>query len=320
MLKLDSNAISSISPEILKLKNLKGLSLGNNKSLGEQSVLEAIVYLKNINDAAVADALLKAADGNLLKPVSELRGDKLPIWKSTTHSFGFVNHTGTGATISDATKITADAGLKNSAIKLTLDLLYVEDYPGSGRHRVLIAFSGKNQINDDTREQVNYAVTKTVQEGQFAGTKSVPMVVGLRVGKEGVEFKCSTTNVKNENDEKMMEIMDSEVASDGLKLLSTVNPVIPIVSNLVSGIGKMFLTRNENKLIQDFNFGLDFGTNATKAKLAEGSYIVAQTGEDTFKWSDWKISDTNGNIVSKTNPDLRLPYNYLVFSISKVQL
>ncbi|WGQ10791.1 hypothetical protein QG516_03875 [Pedobacter gandavensis] len=183
----------------------------------------------------------------------------------------------------------------------------------------MVEFSGKNQISEETKEQVNYALTRTVQEGQFAGLRSVPMVVGLQIGTEGVEFKCTTTNVKNENDENLLAILDSDVASEGLKLLSTVNPVIPIVSNLISGIGKQFLTRNENKKVQEFIVGLDFSSSSTRAKLSQGSYIVAQTGDDPFNWSDWKISSNNGTIVSKATPSVKLPYNYLIFTISKVQ-
>lgn len=317
VLKLDSNAITSFSSDVLNLKNLREVSISDDV-IGKQTALQAAIYLNNIGDYETSKAILEESKNNVLTNLADMKATKLPIWKGTTHSIGFVTPNNNTTLITDATKVTADPLLKNSAVKLTLDLVYVEDYPGKGKHRILIEFSGKNQISDTEKEQVNYALTRSVQEGQFAGLKSVPMVVGLNIGKEGVEFQCATINVKNENDEKLMAILDSDVASDGLKLLNSVNPVIPIVSNLVSGIGKQFLTRNNNVKVQDFTIGLDFGASALKGKLAQGSYIIAQTGDDPFNWSDWEISSNNGTVVSKANPAKKLPYNYLVFSISKV--
>lgn len=316
VLKLDSNAITSISKEVLNLKNLKGLSISTDV-IGKQSALETVVYLNTIGDHIESKRILEGSKENLLVNLGEMDATNLPIWKGTTHSLGFINSAANATIISDATKIVADQLLKNSGVKITLDLLYVHDYPGNGRHRVLVEFSGKNQISEDTKEQVNYALTRTVQEGEFAGLRSVPMVVGLRVGGQGVEFKCTTINVKNENDENLMAILDNETTNEGLKLLSTVNPVIPIVTNLISGIGTQFLTRNDNKKIQEFNVGLDFGVVSTRAKLAQGSYIVAQTGKDSFNWADWELSANNGTILKKSDQS-KLPYNYLVFSVSKV--
>jgi hypothetical protein len=317
VLKLDSNFITSISSDIFLLKNLKDISL-SEKVIGKRSALEAIVYLNTIGDMDASKIILEASKENILVNLEGLEGAALPIWKGSTHSLGFIPSTSTTGAITDATRIVADQSLKNSAIKLTLDLLYVEDYPGKGRRKVLIEFSGKNQISEDVKEQVNYALTRNVQEKQFAGIRSVPMVVGLRVGKEGVEFKCTTTNVENENDEKLLSILDSEEAAQGLKLLNTLNPVIPIVTNLVSGIGKQILSRNENIPVQEFVMGLDLGTSLARAKLAQGAYIVAQTGPDHFDWSQWQMSPVNGTIVSKANPLQKLPYNFLIFTISKV--
>jgi hypothetical protein len=56
------------------------------------------------------------------------------------------------------------------------------------------------------------------------------------------------------------------------------------------------------------------------ARLAEGSYIAVQIPESfqtVWDWSEWVYKPTNGQIVNKANPTSLIPYNYLVYSVSR---
>jgi hypothetical protein len=68
--------------------------------------------------------------------------------------------------------------------------------------------------------------------------------------------------------------------------------------------------------------GLDFGKVPFGARLAEGAYIVVQipeTNKTVWDWSDWMYNPISGNIVNRTDSKQLVPYNYLVFSISRYE-
>jgi hypothetical protein len=74
--------------------------------------------------------------------------------------------------------------------------------------------------------------------------------------------------------------------------------------------------------VQDFYMGLNFGNILTRARLAEGSYLAVQipeTLETVWDWSDWLYNPNNGQGVNRIDPKQLIPYNYLVFSISRYE-
>lgn len=219
--------------------------------------------------------------------------------------------------INHAGNIKPDPSLKNSRIKITLDRLRVFDYPGNGIHHILFDFYAQNQVQGQT-EHLHFNQIYRVQEGEQAGIIGYPTFVGLHVGSEGVAFKCYTVNVKNEEDERLLEFLDGDIFKNGLQLIETVNPVVPIISSFAIGLTKMIARRNKNIPVQDFYMGLDFTGIRTRARLSQGSYISVQVPEaEKWDWSKWVYNPTNGQIVSKDDLSKTIPYNYLVFSVSK---
>jgi hypothetical protein len=247
----------------------------------------------------------------------------LAPYRFTTHAFGYIPKTQANATkpveIKYAGNIAADQSLKNSQIRVTLDRLRVADYPGDGMHHILFDFYAQHQVNADQREDLHFAQTYRVQEGQQAGIIGYPVFVGLNVGAEGVAFKCYTINVKNDDDEKLLGFMDSDIFKNGLKLIQGVNPILPIVTNFATGITKAIAGRNRNIPVQDFYMGLDFTNVATRARLAEGSYIAVQAPITGWDWSKWVYVPTTGEILSNDDSRQPIPYNYVVFGVSKMQ-
>jgi hypothetical protein len=64
---------------------------------------------------------------------------------------------------------------------------------------------------------------------------------------------------------------------------------------------------------------LDVRQIAPRPRLAEGSYIAVQIPETraAWNWQDWAFDPGTGSLVSTSQPDLLLPYNYIVVSISR---
>lgn len=257
--------------------------------------------------------------------LSWLFGDKEPAYKYTDHVFGYIPKASGGGgsgivDITDAGNITADENLKNANIKITLDRLRVFDYPGKGTHTVLFDFFAQHQTSVAGQSQdLHFAQNYRVQEGAGAGITGYPVFIGLKVGTEGVSFKCSTINVSNEDDQKILKFLGNDVFKKGLELIGTINPVIPVVSGFATGIVETFAHRHDNVPVQDFFMGLDFSSSATRAQLKEGSYIAIQVPDASqWDWTKWGFKPSIGQIVSKPSSG-GVPYNYIVFSISKMQ-
>ena len=188
-------------------------------------------------------------------------------------------------------------------------------------HRVLLHFFAQNQVAGKT-ENVHFNATYRVREGDHAGVQGYPIFVGLHVGSEGLNFKCRTINVRNDQDEAFLDLLESDVFRAGLKLATTAQPVIAPFSEMALGLAKAIGKRNRNVPVQDFDLGLDFSAIPLGARLAEGAYLAVQISESfqpIWDWSEWVYNPSSGQVVKKANPQQLIPYNYLVFSISRYE-
>ncbi|HEX6289863.1 MAG TPA: hypothetical protein VFZ66_11760 [Herpetosiphonaceae bacterium] len=245
-------------------------------------------------------------------------------WQHTTHAFGYLAPSAPGSTpqpIQHAGNIAPDPTLKNGRIKITLDRLRVASYPGGGIHRVLFDFYAQNQVADNV-EHLHFNSTYRVREGEQAAIIGYPVFIGLNVGTEGVAFKCFTVNVQNDDDEAMLDALDSDVFKAGLKLVDTLQPAIAPLSSMAFSLTKSIAARNRNVAVQDFYMGLDFGSLPMGARLAQGAYLAVQIPEQlqtVWDWSEWVYNPNNGQVVNKNNPAQIIPYNYIVFSVGKYE-
>lgn len=243
-------------------------------------------------------------------------------WQHTAHTFGYLAPASSSAgplEIRHAGNIDADQTLKNKRIKITLDHLRVAAYPGGGTHRVLLDFYGQNQAANNV-EHLHFNATYRVREGEQAAVIGFPIFVGLNVGNEGVAFKCFTVNVKNDDDESFLGFLESDVFKQGLKLVSTVQPAIAPFSAMALSLTKQIASRHRNVAVQDFYMGLDFSNIATRARLATGSYLAIQIPESlqtVWDWTKWVYNPATGHVVSKADLKELVPYNYLVYSVSR---
>ena len=135
-------------------------------------------------------------------------------------------------------------------------------------------------------------------------------------------LKCFTVNVANDADEAFLGFLESDIFKQGLKLATTAQPAIGLFSETALGLTKAIASRNRNVPVQDFYMGLDFTAVATGARLAVGSYVAVQIPETlqvVWRWDDWVFDPQNGRLVSRTDPTQLIPYNYLVFGISRYE-
>ena len=289
--------------------------------IGKLSHQEMVAALRELGDNETADAV-EAANSPFESTVKSLFQPK--PWQHTSYAFGYLPTNTAGQSeipIQHSGTVTPDLTLKNSQIKITLDCLRIASYPGGGTHQILFDFYAQNQLSGNV-EHLHFNNTYRVQEGQRAAILGYPIFIGLNVGNEGVAFKCFTVNVKNSQDESFLGFLDSDVFKSGLKLASALQPAIGPLSQMALGITKSIATHNNNKAVQEFYLGLDFSNVATRARLAEGSYLAVQIPESSeaiWDWSKWVYNPTNGQVTNKDNPQRLIPFNYIVFSISRYQ-
>jgi hypothetical protein len=244
-------------------------------------------------------------------------------WMKATHQFGYIAPRQAGSTEPQAIQypgaIAADPTLKNSRINIRLDRLRIHKYPGGGIHNIMVNFAARNQVAD-TQETVTFSQTYRVPEGQTAGIAGYPIFMGLNVSSQGVAFECSTVNVNNEADQAILAALESPPFQSGLSLLTTAQPVMAPFTEISLGVVKALVRRNENVPVQKFYLGLDFENGPLGIRLAEGNYIAAQVPSETaIEWHKWRCRADVGTIVQGADSLETLPYNYLVFRVSRYE-
>jgi len=240
-----------------------------------------------------------------------------PAWRHTSHSVGFIpaGASGDGA-IRHVGEGEADPSLKDARLRITLDGLRVADYPGGGIHRVLFNFFVQNRTGTGV-EDVNFNATYRVREGESAAVLNFPIFTGVAPRETGLVIRCYTVNVKNDNDELFLDLLESDVLRQGLTLAATAQPALGQLSSLAVGMAKAIATRRRNVPVQDVNLGLDFGGPVTGARLAAGSYVAVQMPtafQRAWRWPDWSYDAGSGQICNAAGE--LIPLNYFILGVS----
>lgn len=246
------------------------------------------------------------------------------------HQYGFIPRFDEGLgryqPIVAASSAPVEMALKNQRINIRLDYLRIYEYPrpllglGSNEHTILFTFEARNQLADDS-EAVAFNQTYRARSGQDVAVQGYPIFIGLGVGTEGVVLSCQTVNVGNSSDEELVEAINSDAATMGLNLLTTAQPALAPFVGVAKGLAVSLAARSRNQPVQDIRLGLDFEAGALGARLAVGSYVVAQVERaDDITWSDWAFDRQTGTIVrtelAEGEASYVLPYNAIVFRVS----
>jgi hypothetical protein len=286
-------------------------------------LISKLEELGEIETSSESSNKSKSVDDILSKDVFELLNSlqKRP-WSYTNHQFGYIAPRQAGSTEAQTIQypgsIAADSSLKNSPINIRLDRLRIYKYPGGGTHNVMVTFAAQNQVGD-TQEVVSFSQTYRVPEGNSAGIAGYPIFTGLNLGSQGIAFECSTINVKNEEDEAVLTLLESSTFKTGLELLTTAQPAIKPFTAISLGLVKGLAQKHKNVAVQKLYLGLDFEDAPMGLRLAEGNYIAVQVPqENTIDWNNWVYKPNLGTIVNKEN-NSGLDYNYFVFRVSRHQ-
>jgi hypothetical protein len=295
--------------------------------LGERPINEIISKLNEIGEVEVVSKL----NAYTKSPLASKSGRSIKPWLNTQHQYGFIPLYEPGSSrfhqIVSASNMQADESLRNQRINIKLGYLRVYEYPkpfiyfGKNKHIIYFTFEARNQIPNGG-EPVAFNQTYEATSGQDAAVTGYPIFIGLNVGLNGVEFSCKTVNVGNTNDKELVNAIYSDAMTSGLNLLTTAQPVLAPFVGIARGLCVSLAERSKNVPVQKFALGLDFETGATGARLATGSYVVAQVERaNEINWSDWKFDAETGTIVRTTLVDgvepYPLPYNAIVFRVSK---
>ncbi len=236
-------------------------------------------------------------------------GRKKRAWEHSEHLIGYIHVDGT---IESALSITSDASL--SKIDIRLDRLRVFDYPGRGRHFVLLTFKATNEMSG-SQETIAFNQTYLAQEKEAAGVTGYPIFRDLSVGRRGAALEVGTVNVKNENDERALSFLDSPEFNQGVQLLTTAQPALAPLTGVALGLTKLMLRSRQNVPVQQFYLGLDHDSpGTTGARLRKGPYIAVQAPD--ISWGDWRFESSSGRVVSATSGSLDISYNYLIFRVT----
>jgi hypothetical protein len=278
--------------------------------------------MREVGEDAAADALVGIAVPRPLAGALDFLPFRERLWAHTAHAFGYLAPAEPGPDllpIRHAGNMKADASLKGASLRIALNRLRVAQYPGGGTHHILFDFYARHRTPAGG-EDLHFNAVYRAREGEAAAVVGYPIFVGLGAGADGVAFRCFTVNVKNEQDEALIDFLDSDVFRAGLRLLSAAQPAMAPLSAMAFSLTKALAGRNRNVAVQDFYLGLDFGTDAMGARLALGSYLAVQipeTKQAVWDWDEWAYNPSTGQVVKKADKKELLPYNYVVFGISR---
>lgn len=285
-------------------------------SIGAQHHTAIASYLDEIGDADGAAALRSpgvAGQGLTMPGLTS-------AWQRTGVKVGFVR-TGISerqVAVMPASTMNPDRSLIGRKIKLSLDMFYIERYPGFGVHSVVCEFAGKNQ-SQGASEEVRFALSTRASDRSGSAIRGAPIFVGLTVGEDGLAFDGKTVNVGNSGDDWLINALGSESFRNGLSLVETVQPVLKPFAKLAADAVNAAARRNKNRQIAAFSIGLDFSKNATSSKLCLGSYVIVQGDDTEWAWDGVTLdTETNRLVVLATNEPLAR--NYMVIGVSAASI
>ena len=280
--------------------------------LGAEPPARIASYLEEIGDNEGARQFRSAGPG-----AQSLLSRSLPAYAMTGCSIGYVGEGSAGglSSIEPANALSADRSLIGTQIKVSLDRFYVHAYPGTGEHKILCEFGGKNQC-DGASEEVRFAMTLRARNGSGAAVSGSPIFVGLTIGEDGVSFQGRTIAVENSGDEWLLNALASDSFRSGLSLVASTQPVLKPFIKLTGEAVAATLRQRKNKLVMNFDLGLDFSGTATSAKIRHGSYVVVQGEQPDWDWGGIRLQPGTNTLV-RSDDGAALRQNYMILGVSK---
>lgn len=245
---------------------------------------------------------------------------KRSLYEAQELIFGYIEK---DKQIVPANSTSPQKNLANQRLDVTLARFHVERYPGSSRHVIQINFSVNHLVNladapaDSplSTESILYGYVVNAVDQQAVPLLGTAVFRGLNIQNE-LSMRINTLNLVDPVEENILNALQSDVMKSGLTLLATTNPIFPMVTELVQGATKLFLTRNRNKTIQQATLGFLINAARGDPKLREGSYVLIQADSDRCRLEDYYWNTERGRVERKDLQE-ELAYNYMVLSVKK---
>ncbi|MFM0485160.1 hypothetical protein PQQ81_31880 [Paraburkholderia strydomiana] len=281
-------------------------------SLGSRDDSAIVDYLMAIDDQDGARRILSQQPGGQGIFPSDT------AWKCSGLTLGFIEPASGQTTklpINAASLVQADRNLIGERIKISLDKFFVHSYPGSGEHTVLCEFAGKNQVPGEV-EELRFALRTKVRDNASASISGQPIFLGVTVGSNGISFEGRAINVCNSMDDIVLSALDSAAFKSGLSLIATAQPALKPFTGLAESVVKAALERRKNVQVHNFHLGLDFGGNASSVRLRVGSYVVVQSDDPSWDWTNWHWDRNTLSLQAKDDKGSAPKANYMVFGVT----
>lgn len=289
-------------------------------SLGSADNTTIADYLQLIGSRRKAEELLPGgASGNWL-------GSNLnKPWQATGMVVGYISpgQTGNQVPVTSAAAMEGDRALISTRVKISLDRFFVQEYPGSGTHKILCEFAGKNQVISNSRadkkskdaEEMRFAFNTQANDNAPASVSGHPIFLGVVVGSDGLSFEGRTVNVGSKINDAVQKMLGSPIFKNGLSLMTSAQPALKPFVGLAGSVVEAVAKSRGNYQVHNFNLGLDFSENVTSAKLRHGSYVIIQTNQTDWDWNNTHWSpDALCLIDCRTGKSVEA--NYLILGVS----
>lgn len=265
-------------------------------------------YLLSVNDPYAA--ALKRGGGAGLFPFKR----KVPAFLGE-NLCGFLPVRSESNRLIHPGSIEAQSDLIGRQVRISMSRLYIHRYPGSGVHNIVFKFRLGTTLGDLSPE---FLIAKSASDEESLGAQNITLFDGYTVSPGGLTIDCKTVNVSNQEDQALMSMLNDPAFSKGLEFLSTAQPAMGPLVALTTGLFKFLLRRNENRIVQDFLFGLSFTSDKLALKMAEGSYVIIQIPKDhiDFKLTDIQFEPETGQLIDLRSGN-QLAANHIVIGVSQ---
>ena len=288
---------------------------GRSPTVGQLGDDERAAYLRAVDDPEAPPATVAGESAERFRV--SFTGER--PFDHTGSALGYIQATdGQYLTIVDPREIGPERSLIGKKVAVRLTQALVVRYPGNGVHEILLHF-GIGGGSGLTPEH-DFGSTVRCADGNHMPVGGQRLFDGIEVGEDGLSLAMFTVNVHSQGDVQLLKALQSEVFQKGLDLVSSVGPVVGLLSVTLASLAKHIASSSENRQVQQGLVALDLDrTLVDSAKLRLGTYVLAQApalvNGRPWSWNAYVYDRARNVIVHADDVDKLIPFNYVAVGI-----